>query len=244
MDSGDEVARQLVDALSEALERGDAAGIDYAREELEDFIDETDDATPVAVLVALLDLPLEAGTLTLVDAVSARLRRRGRAVIEPLLDAVAGEAPPSLTLRDLVSVAGAVGALLEAVTRRPGLPPAMENALSVLAALDRDVLVDGLIDALEGSADEQVKEVAAALLLDVGEPAVGRLEASLERRGGTDPWMVDVLVDLRERRTLGAGEAGAPAGADDIERELADYLERRGRESGESPSSPDGAGRR
>ena len=243
MDSGDEVARQLVDALCEALERDDAEGVDYAREELEDFLDETDEATPAPVLVALLDLPLEARTLALLDQVSARLRRRGRAAVEPLLEAVAGQAPPSLSLRDLVSVAGAVGALLEAVTRRPGLPPGMENALSVLAALDRDALVDGLVEVLEGRADERVKEVAAALLVEVGEPAVGRLEASLERRGGGDSWVIDALVDVRERRGLAAGEPAPPAGADEIERELAEYLERRGREDGEGRPSSGAAGR-
>jgi hypothetical protein len=241
MDRSDEVARQLVDALREALERDDAEGIDYARDELEDFIDEADEATPAGVLVALLDLPLEPATLALLDAVSLRLRRRGRHAIGPLLQAVAGQAPPSLSLRDLVSVAGAVGALLEAVTRRPGLPPGMENALSVLAALDRDVLVDGLIEVIEGPADERVKEVAAALLVEVGEPAVGRLEASLERRGGGDPWVTDVLVDLRERAS--AGGPAPPPGADEIERELAEYLERRARESGEDAPSPGGPGR-
>jgi hypothetical protein len=244
MDHGADIARQLVDALSEALERGDAEGAEYAAGELQDFLDETDDATPVTVLVALLDLPLDASTLTLLGEVSGKLRRRGRAVVEPLVGAVAGEAPPSLTLRDLVSVAGAVGALLEAVTRRPGLPPCVENALSVLAALDRDVLLDGLVEVLEGPAGERVKEVAAALLVDIGEPAVGRLEASLERRGGTDPWTVDALVDLRERGALAAGEADAPAAADAIERELADYLERRARENGESRPSSGEAGQR
>lgn len=77
MDADVTVARQLVDAYCDALEQGDSEAQDYAEEQLADFVDEIDDATPDEVLVALLDLPLDAATLALLNEVSAKLGRRG-----------------------------------------------------------------------------------------------------------------------------------------------------------------------
>ena len=215
MDPDVAVARQLVYAFTDARDEGDPDALEYAEQQLADFVDETDDGTADEVLVALLDLPLDAGTLPLLNEVSAKLARRGPGVVEVLLGAVLGEAPPGLSLRDVVSVAGAVGALLEAATRSPDVPPRTDNALSMLDAMAEGDLILGLIEVLEGPADERLKQAASEMLVDIGEPAVERLKMSLRDRDAT-PWVVDTLVDIRERRDPGNYDDGlAPDDADD-----------------------------
>jgi len=202
MDPDVAVARQLVYALTDALDEGDPEALEYAEQQLADFVDETDDGTADEVLVALLDLPLDATTLPLLNEVSAKLARRGPGVVEVLLGAVLGEAPPGLSLRDVISVAGAVGALLEAATRSPDVPPRTENALSMLDAMAEGDLILGLIEVLEGPADERLKQAASEMLVNIGEPAIERLKMSLRDRDAK-PWVVDTLVDIRERRDPG-----------------------------------------
>ncbi len=202
MDPDVAVARQLVDAFTDALDEGDPDALEYAEEQLAEFVDEADDGTADEVLVALLDLPLDASTLPLLNEVSAKMIRRGPGVVEVLLGAALGEAPPDLSLRDVISVAGAVGALLEAATRSPNVPPRTENALSVLDAMRQGDLVLGLIEVLEGPGDERLKQAASEMLVDIGEPAVERLQMSLRDRDAK-PWVVDALVDIRERRDPG-----------------------------------------
>jgi len=199
MDGDVTVARQLVDAYCDALEQGDSEAQDYAEEQLADFVDEFDDATPDEVLVALLDLPLDAGTLALLNEVSAKLGRRGPGVVEALLGAALGDAPPELSLRDVVSVAGAVGALLEAATRNPDASPRTDNACSVLDAMPEDEVVLGLIEVLEGPAGDRLKRAASEMLVDIGDPAVELLKMSLRDRDA-EPWVTDTLVDIREGR--------------------------------------------
>jgi hypothetical protein len=202
MDPDVAVARQLVDAFTDALDEGDPDALEYAEEQLAEFVDETDDGTADEVFVALLDLPLEASTLPLLNEVSAKMIRRGPGVVEVLLGAALGEAPPDLSLRDVILVAGAVGALLEAATRSPNVPPRTENALSVLDAMRQGDLILGLIAVLEGPGDERLKQAASEMLVDIGEPAVERLQMSLRDRDAK-PWVVDALVDIRERRDPG-----------------------------------------
>ncbi len=202
MDPDVAVARQLVYAFTDALEDGDPDAQEYAEQQLAEFVDETDDGTADEVLVALLDLPLDASTLPLLNEVSAKLGRRGPGVVEALLGAALGDAPPELSVRDVVSVAGAVGALLEAATRSPDVPPRTENALSVLNAMGQGDLILGLIEVLEGPSDERLKQAACEMLVEIGEPAVERLQMSLRDRDAK-PWVVDTLVDIRERRDPG-----------------------------------------
>ncbi len=220
MDADVAVARQLVDAYADALEEADTEGRQYAAEQLADFVDEADEATSDAVLVALLDLPLEPDTLAVLNDVSAKLGRRGPGVVEALLEAALGDAPPELSLRDVVSVAGAVGALLEAATRSPSVPPRTENALSVLDAMPEGDTILGLIEVLEGPRT-RLKQAASELLVEIGDAAVGRLQMSLRDRDAK-PWVTDTLVDIRERRDPGgyasdqaAGEAALAGGASD-----------------------------
>ena len=201
MDADVAVARQLVDAYADALEEADAEGQQYAVEQLAEFVDEADDTTSDEVLVALLDLPLEPGTLAILNEVSAKLGRRGPGVVEALLEAALGDAPPELSLRDVVSVAGAVGALLEAATRSPSVPPRTENALSVLEAMPEGDTVLGLIEVLEGP-KTRLKKAASELLVEIGDAAVERLQMSLHDRDAK-PWVTDTLVDIRERRDPG-----------------------------------------
>jgi hypothetical protein len=221
MDPDVAVARQLVDAFTDALDGGDPDGQEYAEQQLADFVDEADDGTADEVLVALLDLPLNSSTLPLLNEVSGKLIRRGPGVVEVLLGAVLGDAPPGLSLRDVISVAGAVGALLEAATRRPDVPPRTENALSVLDAMTQGDLILGLIEVLEGPGEERLKQAACEMLVDIGDPAVERLKMSLSDRDAK-PWVVDTLVDIREQRDPGLRGAGddrddAPAEDDDLD---------------------------
>ena len=199
MDADVTVARQLVDAYCDAVEEGDADAQEYAEEQLADFVDESDDATPDEVLVALLDLPLDAGTLALLNEVSVKLGRRGPGVVEALLEAALGDAPPELSLRDVVSVAGAVGALLEAATRNPNASPRTDNACSVLDAMPEDEVILGLIEVLEGPAGDRLKRAASEMLVDIGDAAVELLQMSLHDRDA-EPWVTDTLVDIREGR--------------------------------------------
>ena len=201
MDADVAVARQLVDAYADALEEADTEGRQYAAEQLAEFVDEADEATSDAVLVALLDLPLEPDTLAILNDVSAKLGRRGPGVVEALLEAALGDAPPELSLRDVVSVAGAVGALLEAATRSPSVPPRTENALSVLDAMPEGDTILGLIEVLEGP-KTRLKKAASELLVEIGDAAVERLQMSLRDRDAK-PWVTDTLVDIRERRDPG-----------------------------------------
>jgi hypothetical protein len=206
MDADVAVARQLVDAYADALDEADAEGQEYAAEQLAEFVDEADDTTSDEVLVALLDLPLEPGTLAILNEVSAKLGRRGPGVVEALLEAALGDAPPELSLRDVVSVAGAVGALLEAATRSPSVPPRTENALSVLEAMPEGDTVLGLIEVLEGP-KTRLKKAASELLVEIGDTAVERLQMSLHDRDA-EPWVTDTLVDIRERRDPGGYASG------------------------------------
>ena len=203
MDAEVAVARQLVDALTDALGTGDPDARDYAEQQLGDFVDELDDATADETLVALLDLPLDEGTFSLLHDVSAKLARRGPGVVGLLLEAALGEAPPELSVRDVVSVAGAVGALLEAAARRPDLPDRTANACSVMDAMPQGDLILGLIEVLEAPGRERLKRAAAEMLVDIGQPAVPRLEMSL-RDHDAEPWVSDVLVDIREGRERAA----------------------------------------
>ena len=216
MDRGADVARQLVDAFSDALEHGDADALEYAADQLDDFIDETDDDTADEVLVALLDLPRDPSALPLLDQVSRKLTRRGPGAVEALLGAVLGDAPPELRLSDIISVAGAVGALLEAATRSPNVPPRAGNALATLDAMALGDLILGLIEVLEGRADERLKQAASEMLVDIGEPAVERLKTSLRDRDAA-PWVVDTLVDIRDGRDAARDAPDDPrdAAADD-----------------------------
>jgi hypothetical protein len=206
MDADVAVARQLVDAYADALDEADAEGQEYAAEQLAEFVDEADDTTTDEILVALLDLPLEPGTLAILNEVSAKLGRRGPGVVEALLEAALGDAPPELSLRDVVSVAGAVGALLEAATRGPSVPPRTENALSVLEAMPEGDTVLGLIEVLEGP-KTRLKKAASELLVEIGDTAVERLQMSLNDRDA-EPWVTDTLVDIRERRDPGGYASG------------------------------------
>jgi hypothetical protein len=165
--------------------------------------------------VALLDLPLDPRTLPLLNEVSARLSRRGPGIVEALLEAALGDAPPELGLRDVISVAGAVGALLEAATRSPNVPPRTENALSVLDAMAEGDAILGLIEVLEGP-HERLKKVASELLVEIGDAAVGRLQMSMHDRDA-EPWVTDTLVDIRERSDpggYGSDEADDDLGED------------------------------
>jgi hypothetical protein len=208
MDSGADVARQLVDSFDDALEHGDADARDYAVEQLDDFIDEIDDDSDDEVLVALLDLLPDPTSRPLLDQVARKLTRRGPGVVESLLGAVLGDAPPELRLSDIISVAGAVGALLEAATRNPNVPPRAGNAIAILDAMALGDLVLGLVAVLEGRADERAKQAASEMLVDIGEPAVECLKVSLRDRDAA-PWVVDTLVDLRDGRKAAQDAVGA-----------------------------------
>jgi len=216
MDPDVDVARQLVYAFDDAVERCDADAQEYAAQQLDEFIDEADDGTPDEVLVALLDLPLGADTLPLLNEVSVKLRRRGPAVVETLLAAALGEAPPELSASDVVLVAGAVGALLELATSAPGVPARTENAVSVLNAMPQGDLILGLIEVLEGPGDRRLKKTASRALVDIGEPAVERLQMSLRDRDAK-PWVVDTLVDIRDRHGQSDVDDGAGNEVDDEE---------------------------
>ena len=65
-------------------------------------------------------------------------------MVEALLGAVLGDAPPELRLSDIISVAGAVGALLEAATRNPNVAPRAGNAWACVDAMVLGDLVLGL----------------------------------------------------------------------------------------------------
>jgi hypothetical protein len=208
MDAEVAVARQLVDAFDDALETGDADARESAEQQLADFVDELGDGTADEALVALLDLPLDEGTFSLLHEVSGKLVRRGPGVVGLLLETALGDAPPELSVRDIVSVAGAVGALLEAATRRPDLPDRTANAFSVMDAMARGDLILGLIEVLEAPGNERLKRAAAEMLVEIGEPAVARLEMSLRDRDA-EPWVTDVLVDIREERELAPDAPGA-----------------------------------
>jgi len=208
MDAELAVARQLVDAFTDALGTGDLDAREYAEQQLTDFVDELDDGTADATLAALLDLPLDEGTFSLLHDVSTRLARRGPGVVAVLLETALGEAPPELSLRDVVTVAGAVGALLEAAARRPDLPDRTANACSVMDAMAQGDLILGLIEVLEAPGGERLKRAAAEMLVDIGEPAVARLEMSLHDRDA-EPWVSDVLIDIREGREGGSDTARA-----------------------------------
>ncbi len=215
MDSGAEVARQLVDAFDDALEHGDDDAREYAVEQLDDFIDEIDDNTDDAVLVALLDLPPDPTSRPLLDQVTRKLARRGPGVVEALLGAALGDAPPELHLSDIISVAGAVGALLEAATRNPNVPPRAGNALAILEAMEQGDLVLGLVEVLEGGAGERLKRAASEMLVDIGEPALERLTRSLRDRDA-GPWVVNTLVAIRDGHKVEYdGLDGDDSGADD-----------------------------
>ena len=238
MDPDVAVARQLVYAFNDALDEGDPDALEYAEQQLAEFVDETDDGTADEVLVALLDLPLDGSTLPLLNEVSARLTRRGPGVVEALLEAALGDAPPELSLRDMVSVAGAVGALLEAATRSPDVPPRTENALSVLDAMAEGDLILGLIEVLEGPADERLKRAASEMLVDIGEPAVERLKMSLRDRDA-EPWVVDTLVDIRERRDPGCrGDDATDDGDDEPATTTDDEAADDGADDGDEPTTP------
>ncbi|HMK93380.1 MAG TPA: hypothetical protein VK576_10305 [Thermoleophilia bacterium] len=199
MDLSPDVSRELVFAYTDAAERRDDEDRAYAFAQIEDFIADTGDDTPDDVLIPLLDLPLEGITLPLLSAVSAMLRRRGPGVVEPLLVAAVGEGLPGVTLRDVVGVAGAVGALLEAATRSPGGSPRVENALSVLDALPSDDLIRGLVWVLESRRDDHVKQVASDMLVDIGDDAVDDLTTSLRDRDA-DLWVADTLAGIKARQ--------------------------------------------
>ncbi len=211
MDADAQVARQLVDAFDDALEHGDDDARDYAVEQLDDFIDEIDDDSGDDVLVTLLDLPPGPTSRPLLDQVARKLARRGPGVVEALLTAVLGDAPPELRLSDIISVAGAVGALLEAATRNPNVPPRAGNAAAILDAMALGDLVLGLVEVLEGGADERLKRAASETLIHIGEPAVGRLTMSLRDRDA-GPWVVDTLVAIRDGRTAAHGGGGDDPG--------------------------------
>ena len=199
MDAEVAVARQLVDAFTDALATGDGDARAYAERQLADFVDELDEAVADETLVALLDLPLDGGTFSLLHDVSARLARRGPGVVGHLLETAVGDAPPELSVRDVVSVAGAVGALLEAATRSPDLPDRVANAFSVMDAMAQGDLIAGLIGVLATARGERLKRAAAELLVEIGGPAVGPLETSLGDPAA-GPWAADILIDIRERR--------------------------------------------
>ncbi|HUK77937.1 MAG TPA: hypothetical protein VL117_10105 [Thermoleophilia bacterium] len=220
MDAEVAVARQLVDAFDDALETGDADAREYAEQQLADFVDELGDGTADEVLLALLDLPLDDGTFSLLHEVAQRLLRRGPGVVGLLLETALGDAPPELSVRDIVSVAGAVGALLEAATRRPDLPDRTANAFSVMDAMAQGDLILGLIEVLEAPGNERLKRAAGEMLVEIGEPAVARLEMSLRDRDA-EPWVTDVLVDIREGREL-ATDAPA-AEPDDVSDDMAEH---------------------
>ena len=214
MDVNPEVARELVSAYADAADRHDDEARAYACGQIEDFIGDTDDDTPDEVLLPLLDLPLDNITLPLLSSVSAMLRRRGPGVVEPLLVAAVGEGLPEVSLSDVVGVAGAVGALLEAATRSPGASPRVENALSVLDALPYGDLILGLVEVLEGRRDEHVKQVASEMLVDIGDDAVNELTKSL-RDGDADYWAADTLAEIKARRDESHGSDEDAADIDD-----------------------------
>ena len=199
MDLSPDVSRELVFAYTDAAERDDDDDRAYAAAQIEDFVDDTDDDTADEVLIPLLDLPLDGITLPLLSAVSAMLRRRGPGVVEPLLVAAVGEGLPEVGLSDVVGVAGAVGALLEAATRSPGASPRVENALSVLDALPYGDLILGLVEVLESRRDDHVKQVASEMLVDIGDDAVDELTASLRDRDA-GLWVADTLAEIKARQ--------------------------------------------
>jgi len=202
MDLSPDVARELVFAYTDAAERGDDDDQAYAAEQIEGFLDDTDDDTPDDVLIALLDLPLDGDTLPLLTETSARLRRRAPGVVEPLLAAAVGEGLPELGIGDVVTVAGAVGALLEAATRNPDTPPRVENALSILDAMSLGDLILGLVEVLEGHGDDRLKRAASDALVEIGPEAVDELTMSLRDRDAA-PWVVDTLGEIKARASEG-----------------------------------------
>jgi hypothetical protein len=129
----------------------------------------------------------------------------GPAVVEPLLAAVIGQGPPGVSVADMLSFAGAVGALLEAVTARPPSAPLVENALSVLAFLDEHDRILGAIGVLEGGGDDRLKQAASDVLVDAGEPALAELRA---RRpdGPAASWVADAVVEIESRLHDSAGD--------------------------------------
>jgi hypothetical protein len=208
MDGSLDVARELVYAYTDALESGDADAEAYATEQIDAFIDEIGDDSDSAPFVELLDLPLNETTLALLSEVGGELRRRGPAVVEALLAAAVGDGPPDLSVSDVLSVAGAVGALLEALTRYPDTPPRVENALAVLKGMDRDDLILGLIEVLEGKGDDRLKQAAYDTLVEIGGPALDELRLSLKDRDAK-PWVVEALGEIEAR----------PAGTTGVDRE-------------------------
>ena len=208
-----EVARQLVDAFDDALEHGDDDAREYAVEQLDDFIDEIDDNTDDAVLVALLDLPPDPTSRPLLDQVTRKLARRA-GVVEALLGAALGDAPPELHLSDIISVAGAVGALLEAATRNPNVPPRAGNALAILEAMEQATFVRRSSRSLKAGPASASSE-PSEMLVDIGEPALERLKRSLRDRDA-GPWVVNTLVAIRDGHKVEYdGLDGDDSGADD-----------------------------
>jgi hypothetical protein len=136
------LARQLSDAYGEAPTPEDQ---DYAREAIDDYLDEYGGDAPSEALIALLDLESTDETFPLVDRAKTLLSARGPAVVEPLLAATLGR-----------------------VYDRDGQTP--ENALGALDSMEDADLIQGLCEVLSGPVDDDLKSAAVDGLVALGEP--------------------------------------------------------------------------
>jgi hypothetical protein len=162
------LARQLTDAYGEARTREDQ---DYACDSIAEFLAEFRESAPSEALLALLDLPLTAETYPLVDEAQVALAARGPAVVELLLEAVLGE-----------------------VYDPDG--PAPERAAEALDQMPPGEASLGLVEALCGRADDDVKAAAVDGLVALGGLAEPDLVATLDDpEGGV--WARAALEQIR-----------------------------------------------
>lgn len=165
------LARQLADACREAKTSEDA---EYAADAVDDFLSDHDEYAPAEALIALLDLPMSSRTWPLLDSLEEKLIARGWEVVEPLLAAAAGR---------VYDLAG----------------PVPQRARETLAGLPEARLIFGLIDVLRGKADDDLKRVAVAELVTLGDTAEPALLEALDHPVARD-WARDALGDLRAAR--------------------------------------------
>jgi hypothetical protein len=165
------LARQLVDAYSEARTREDQ---DFACDSITEFLAEFREAAPSEALLAFLGLPLTAETYPLVDETQMALAARGPAVVEQLLEAVLG---------DVYDPDG----------------PASERAAETIDALPPGEASLGLTEVLCGRGHDDLKGAAVDGLVALGGLAEPDVVAILDDPQGGE-WARAALEQIRFER--------------------------------------------
>ena len=184
------LARQLTDAYGEARTRADQ---DFACDTIAEFLAEYRTSAPDEALLAILDLPLTSETFPLVDEAQTTLADRGPGVVTLLLEAALGE-----------------------VYDPDG--PAPERAAEILDMMDPRAGVQGLVEAICGRADDDVKDAAVDELVALGAVAEPALAAALNDPRGRE-WAEAALRQIRTQPRdeaalieYAAGEGAVPDG--------------------------------